>query len=95
MRLKRKGWLRYTKNFLLHKLSKIRKRKCLKFRPYVQLDLIEGKISYDKGVVQSETFRDFEIDYLNEFHKENNQPLIWIEESLYKVEMRKRILDKN
>jgi hypothetical protein len=84
--------MKFFKNFLLHKLPKIRRRKCLKFYPYVQLELIEGEICYDKNIVQAQTFRDFEIDYLNDFHKENNQSLIWIKESLYKAEIRKKRL---
>ena len=83
---------KFFKNFLLHKLSKIRRRKCLKSYSYVQLELIEDKICYDKDIIQSDTFRDFEIDYLNDFHKENNQPLIWIKESLYKAGIRKKRL---
>ena len=83
---------KFFKNFLLHKLSKIRRRKCLKSYFYVQLELIEDEICYDKGMIQSQTFRDFEIEYLNDFHKENNQPLIWIKESLYKAEIRKKRL---
>ena len=83
---------KFFKNFLLHKLSKIRRRKCLKSYSYVQLELIEDKICYDKDIIQSDTFRDFEVDYLNDFHKENNQPLIWIKESLYKAEIRKKRL---
>ena len=84
---------KFFKNFLLHKLSKIRRRKCLESYSYVQLELIEDKICYDKDIIQSDTFRDFEIEYLNDFHKENNQPLIWIKESLYKAEIRKKALD--
>tara|TARA_R110002110_G_scaffold73838_3_gene195665 strand:- start:1280 stop:1543 length:264 start_codon:yes stop_codon:yes gene_type:complete len=83
---------KFFKNFLLHTLPKLRKQKARRFLPFVQLDLIEDKISYSKDVIQSATFRDYEVDYLNEFHKENNQPLIWIKESLYKAEIRKKRL---
>lgn len=83
---------KFFKNFLLHTLPKLRKQKARSFLPFVQLELIEDKICYDKDVVQSDTFRDFEVEYLNDFHKENNQPLIWIKESLYKAEIRKKRL---
>lgn len=63
-----------------------------RFFPVVQLNLIEGKTSYSSDTISSSEMRLDEIEYVNEFHKENDQPLIWVKESDYKVKKR---LDNN
>jgi hypothetical protein len=89
---KRKGWSRWKKNFLLHKSPKFSKMREWRFFPVVQLNLIEGKTSYSSDTISSSEMRLDEIEYVNEFHKENDQPLIWVKESDYKVKKR---LDNN
>ena len=56
--------------------------------PVVQLNLIEGKTSYSSDTILSSEMRLDEIEYVNKFHKENDQPLIWVKESEYKVKKR-------
>ena len=88
MTTKRKGWSRWKKNFLLHKSPKFSKRKGWRIFPVVQLNLIEGETSYSSDPIVSSEMRLDEIEYINNFHKENNQPLTWVKESDYKAEKR-------
>lgn len=85
---KSKSNFRRKKNFLLHTLPKLRRSKEWRRFPVVQLNLIEGKIDYSSDAHSSQAMRVDEIEYINIFHKTNDQPLIWVKESEYKVKKR-------
>ena len=85
---------RWNKNFLLHKMRRIRWLKERERKAAVQLNVIDGKISYDSHPVQTSSMFDYEVDYMNQFHKENDQALIWVKKTQYKCERRKIILKK-
>ena len=87
---KSKSWTRQKKWF--HKLHRIRWWKIRERFPVVQLEIIEGQIQYNSEPIQTGEFRFNELDYMNEFHEENNQSLIWIRETQYKCEKRKILL---
>ena len=73
---KSKSNFRRKKNFLLHTLPKLRRSKEWRRFPVVQLNLIEGKIDYSSDAHSSQAMRVDEIEYINIFHKTNDQPLI-------------------
>lgn len=85
---KSKSHFRRRKNFLLHKAPKLRRFKEWRRLPVVQLNLIENEVDYSSNPIASEEMRSDELEYINIFHKTNDQPLIWIKESEYKVKKR-------
>ena len=89
---KSNSWSRRKKNFLLHKLARINWYKKRRRQQVVQLKIIEGQIQYNSDPLQSDEMRDDEILYINIFHKENHQSLIWVKEREHKCEKRKILL---
>ena len=85
---------RWNKNFLLHSMRRIRWEKSRHPKAVVQLNVICGEVCYDTPPLQSSDMFDYEVDYMNQFHKENNQSLIWVTQIQYKCEKRKKMLKK-
>ena len=89
---KRKSWSRQKKHFFLHTLRRINWFKKRERHSVVQLEIIEGQIQYNCEPIQTDDMRPDEVLYINIFHKENNQSLIWVRETQYKCEKRKILL---
>ena len=85
----------WKNNVRLQKMRLIRWLMERERKAAVQLNIIDGKISYNSHPVQTSSMFDYEMDYMNQFHKENNQALIWIKRTQYKCERRKIILGLN
>ena len=80
---------RWNKNFLLHSMRRIRWEKRRHRQAVAQLNVVDGEIDYNSPPLQASSMFDYEMDYMNQFHKENNQPLIWVTQIQYRCEKRK------
>ena len=81
-----------TLNYLLQLYIHHQPQHYMERHPSVQLEIIEGEIQYNSEPIQTDEMRFNEVDYMNEFHKENNQSLIWVRDTEYKCEKRKILL---
>lgn len=54
----------------------------------VQVPLVDGKACVEQSPIISTDMREDELEYMNEFHRINNQSLVWIKESEYKTKKR-------